>query len=203
MKFFLKSVLAGLCISIGGTAFLLSDSKAVGAVFFSIGLMMICFFGLNLYTGKICYSVNQNKEFNFRLPVIWVGNLVGTLIAGLIIPLTRISEKLCVAAAAAAEAKINDSLLSIFILAIFCGILIYFAVEGFSKYGGGSGSFITLIFGVSIFVFCGFEHCIANMFYVTAANAWSLKAIIMILVTTAGNTVGGILFPLILKIKEK
>lgn len=203
MKFFLKSVLAGLCISIGGTAFLLSDNKAVGAVFFSIGLMMICFFGLNLYTGKICYSVNQNKDFNFHLPVIWLGNLVGTLLAGLVFPLTRISEKLCAAAKSVSEAKVNDSLISIFILAILCGILIYFAVEGFSKYKGGAGSFITLIFGVSVFVFCGFEHCIANMFYITAANMWSLKAIIMILVTTAGNTVGGILFPLILKIKEK
>ncbi|MBR6025837.1 MAG: formate/nitrite transporter family protein, partial [Firmicutes bacterium] len=42
---------------------------------------------------------------------------------------------------------------------------------------------------------CGFEHCVANMYYITVAKAWGGKAIAFLIVNTIGNTVGGVLVP--------
>ncbi len=47
-----------------------------------------------------------------------------------------------------------------------------------------------------VFILCGFEHCVANMFYFSVAGCWSGKLLLRLLVMTLGNTVGGVLFPL-------
>ena len=102
-------------------------------------------------------------------------------------------------AAAMCEVKFSDSLLSVFILAIFCNILIYIAVEGFARHPHQIGKYLSLFFGVTIFILCGFEHCVANMYYISMANAWSAKALVFILVNTLGNAVGGLLIPVMRK----
>ena len=48
---------------------------------------------------------------------------------------------------------------------------------------------------VAIFILSGFEHCIANMYYFSAADAWSWKALGAIGVMTLGNSLGGMLLP--------
>ena len=50
--------------------------------------------------------------------------------------------------------------------------------------------------GVIVFILCGFEHCVANMFYFSAANMWSGKALLYMLVMTLGNACGGVIIPL-------
>ena len=92
--------------------------------------------------------------------------------------------------------KLDDSLLSIFILAIFCNILIYVAVDGYRNNPHEIGKYIALFFGVTVFIICGFEHCVANMFYISLARMWSAEALIFILVNSLGNAVGGVLLPL-------
>ena len=47
------------------------------------------------------------------------------------------------------------------------------------------------------FVLCGFEHCVANMFYFSVSGAWSEEALVRLLVMTLGNSAGGVLFPLV------
>ena len=74
---------------------------------------------------------------------------------------TRIGGNIRERAAALCQTKLSDSLASILILAFFCGILMYVAVEGFRS----GGNPLIVIFSVSVFILCGFEHCIANMFY--------------------------------------
>ena len=46
-----------------------------------------------------------------------------------------------------------------------------------------------------VFILCGYEHCVADMFYFSMAGAWSGAALLRLLVITAGNAVGGVLFP--------
>ena len=92
-----------------------------------------------------------------------------------------------------AQVKLGDSLISVFILAVFCNMLIYIAVEGFKSIPHDLGKYLALFFGVTVFILCGFEHCVANMFYLTVAKAWSGKAAIFIIVNSLGNAVGGIL----------
>lgn len=196
---FLSAILAGVCIALGGGAFLSLESKIAGAIAFTIGLFVICSYGFHLFTGKICYVLDNDGRFAAMLPVIWVGNLVGTWCVAFLEHQTRIGAALTERAAGMCAVKLSDSLLSVFILAIFCNILIYIAVEGFARHPHQIGKYLSLFFGVTIFILCGFEHCVANMYYISAANAWSVQALVFILVNTLGNAVGGLLIPVMRK----
>ena len=196
LKTFAYGVLAGICIAIGGTVFLSSDNKVVGAVFFTAGLFTICTFGFNLFTGKVCYVFQNGKDFGLGLPVIWLGNLVGTGLTAGCVSLTRnavIAER----AMALWQTKLGDSLWSLFFLGILCNIFIYVAVEGYNKNPHELGKYLSILFGVMVFILAGTEHCVADMFYLWMSGAWCGRAVVSLLVITAGNAVGGVLFPVI------
>ena len=53
---------------------------------------------------------------------------------------------------------------------------------------------LSLFFGVMVFIFCGTEHCVADMFYFWMAGLWSGRAILSVLVISLGNAAGGVLF---------
>lgn len=74
IKNFIKGIYAGIMIGIGGTIYLSMSSKVLGAIFFSIGLMMICIFNMNLYTGKIGYIINNKKSYLLELLLSLLGN---------------------------------------------------------------------------------------------------------------------------------
>lgn len=191
LKTFIGGVAAGVCIALGGAAFLSLESKAAGAVFFSVGLFAVCTFGLNLFTGKVCYLFENKPRYLIDLLLIWLGNLVGAAGSAELLRLTRLSAALGERAEKLCTAKLNDSPLSVFILAIFCNILIFIAVDGFKNNPHELGKYLAVIFGVAVFVICGFEHCVANMFYFSMAHAWSGKTIIYLLIMTLGNALGG------------
>ena len=197
IKVFLSGILAGVCIAIGGTVFLSLDNKIAGSLFFTAGLFTICTQGLHLFTGKVCYVFERNLDYAADLPFIWLGNLCGTWLTAQVEHWTRIGGNLTEKAAALCETKLGDSLVSILLLAILCNILIYIAVEGFGKNPHEPGKYLSLFFGVMVFILCGFEHCVANMYYFSAANMWSGKTVLYLLVMTLGNAIGGVLFPLI------
>ena len=83
----------------------------------------------------------------------------------------------------------------LFLLAVFCNMLIYIAVEGYNKNPHEVGKYLALFFGVVVFILSGFEHCVANMYYFSIAGMWSGKTLLYVLVMTAGNSVGGWVFP--------
>ena len=78
VRLFALAVLAGAAIGIGGIVFLSLENKIVGALMFTAGLYSICVHGLNLFTGKVGYAVEQPKSYIIDLVIIWVGNLAGT-----------------------------------------------------------------------------------------------------------------------------
>ena len=192
---FVDAVLAGICIGVGGTVFLSCENKVTGAVFFCFGLFAICTFGFNLFTGKVGYVFEQPLSYLGFVVIVWLGNLVGTGIVGYAIRMTRIAgitEK----AAALCETKLADSMGSIFILSVLCNILMFVAVDGFRNNPHETGKYLGIFLGVIVFILCGFEHCIANMFYFSAANLWSGKAVAYLMVMTVGNACGGVIIPL-------
>ena len=152
---------------------------------------MVCLNGLNLFTGKVGYAVEQPLSYILDLIVIWIGNFLGTGFVALTINLTRVSG-IKETAAKLSETKLNDSPISLFILGIFCGILMFVAVDGYKN----SSNPIILFTCVSVFILCGFEHCIADMFYFSISGSWNATAFIYILIITLGNSLGGILIPL-------
>lgn len=83
VRLFALAVLAGAAIGIGGIVFLSLENKIVGALMFTAGLYSICVHGLNLFTGKVGYAVEQPKSYIIDLVIIWVGNLAGTWLAAM------------------------------------------------------------------------------------------------------------------------
>ena len=199
---FLYAILAGICVSIGGLTYLSIENKVVGAVFFYIGLLAVCTNGYSLFTGKVAYVFERDKSFALDIPVIWLGNLVGSFLMGSLTRMTRLTG-VVERAVAVADTKLGDGLLSVFILAIFCNFLICVAVDGYARNPHELGKYLSMFFGVVCFVICGFEHCVANMFYFTAADAWSGKTMLWLLVMTLGNGVGGVVIPLSRKFWER
>lgn len=197
IKTLVYGILAGFCISLGGAIFLSLDNKIVGALLFTVGLFTIVTQGFNLFTGKVCYVFEKDGSYALDLLFIWIGNLIGCVIFGCLLLCTRVGAGLSEKAAGIVATKLSDGLLSIFLLAVFCNILIFIAVDGFNNGKHELGKYLALFFGIMVFILCGFEHCVANMFYFTVAKAWSGKAILYLIVMTLGNSVGGVIFPLI------
>lgn len=198
IKMFLLAIGAGLAISIGGTVYLSVDNKIIGSLLFAVGLYAIVLNGLFLYTGKVGYLVVQSDKIEYLglLAITWLGNLAGTWIGAVAVLNTRI-QGIRENAVGICETKLADEPLSIFLLAIFCGILMYIAVDGFKE----KENPLILFFCVSVFILSGFEHCIANMFYFSIAGAWSLKTIVYLIIMTLGNSLGGVLIPSLKKWK--
>ena len=67
-------------------------------------------------------------------------------------------------------------------------------VEGYKSNPHELGKYLSLFFGVMVFIFCGTEHCVADMFYFWMAGLWSGRAILSVLVISLGNAAGGVLF---------
>lgn len=193
---FLYAIIGGLCIGLGATAYLCTENAIFGSVLFTLGLFTICTMGFNLFTGKVSYILEKRPYRFIELPLIWLGNLVGTAGLALLLSLTRIGESLSERAAELCRIKLGDNPLSVFILAIFCNLLIFIAVDGFKNNPHPLGKYLGLFLGVIAFIFCSYEHCIANMFYFAAGGAWSINALLYLIIITVGNSVGGLLIPI-------
>ena len=198
LKKIINGVMAGIAIALGGGVFLSCDSKYVGAVLFAVALLCICIKGYSLYTGKICYIAdNPTKETFSVLLLGLLGNLIATVICGALLryAIPAMGEK----ALTICTAKLEQTFLSGLIRAAFCGILIYLAVDIFRQHKG----IIGILFCIPVFILSGYEHSIADMFYFAASGIVSLEAFGYIWTIILGNTIGGLLLPLLSKIGAK
>ncbi len=203
IEILIKSILAGIMIGIGGTIYLSLDDKIVGSILFAIGLFIIVVYSFNLYTGKIGYLINNfSKKYIRELIITLIGNFIGTLFVGFILKYTRIYTMISEKAKTLADIKLNDTLISILILSFFCGILMYLAVNTYKEVKD-IGKYLAVFLGVIVFILCGFEHCIANMYYFSVSSTWSLNTLLYLLVMILGNSLGGILIPLCNKVIKK
>ena len=197
LKEFIFAILAGIAISIGCVIFLSVPDKLAGSILFATGLLTILTFRLNLFTGKAPYICINKPKYVLFVFVIWLGNFAGALITSFLIKQTSIYTKIIERCTEIAIAKSNDNLISLLILGIFCGILMFIAVDTFSK---NNSSYITvlIIFCVSVFILSGFEHSVADMFYFLLALDYKIW-LVPLLVISAGNVIGGNIFCLLVK----
>lgn len=203
IEILIKSILAGIMIGIGGTIYLSLDNKTVGSILFAIGLFIIVVYSFNLYTGKIGYLINNfNKKYIRELIITLIGNFIGTFFVGFVLRYTRIYTSISDKAKGLVDIKLNDTLISILILSFFCGILMYLAVNTYKEVKD-IGKYLAVFLGVIVFILCGFEHCIANMYYFSVSSTWSLNTLLYLLVMILGNSLGGILIPLCNKVIKK
>jgi formate transporter len=187
------------CVALDGTV-----GKILGSVLFSVGLFLVCFAGVNLYTGKIGFAPEairaQGWRYVFDLLLMLGGNFVGASGSGALINLAFRADSsnkiLAVAQSIAANRScFGDSCqpwYKAFVMGIFCGMLVFLAVYVWKKSDNWFIKATGLILCVTTFVVTGTEHCIANMFYFGLAGAWNLGNFFDILIVIAGNSVGSL-----------
>ena len=207
LKVLLFGIFAGLAIGLGSLVYTIVSAflKTTGGLIFasalfSIGLILVCTLGLQLYTGKIGVIFDDReklKENAINLPIMLVGNAIGAFVLGVICHslfggVTVIAYRISVIA----ENKIDYSRHSVLLEGIFCGALVYIAVYFFKNLQNYAMKIIGIITAVTLFVFCGFQHCIANMFYF-AMNFdwihWEIDYLWNILLVILLNSVGALL----------
>lgn len=176
---FVLSIMSGLMIGFGGIVFLMCANRIVGATLFSFGLLTIICQGFALYTGRIGYFRTYGA---LSLLITIAGNFVGTFVMAKAFQLTRHTVDI----ATIVTPKLQDSSLSVFLLSIGCGAMMYLAVDSYRK----SKSWLFVILPIIIFILSGLEHSIANMFYISLADAWGWDALRITLIALVGNGVG-------------
>lgn len=210
MKNFLISYLSysfasGLLVSMGGVVYLSCDNKYIGAMLFGLGLYTIIQFGFYLFTGKVGYIVNKGVKYIPEVLLILFGNFIGTFVTAFLINQTRFGNAISEKAYNIMEGKLADSPLSAFILAIFCGMLMYIAVEN-ASISRKTHADISIISGtllaIMVFILSGFNHCIADMFYLFVSGNYKTEAIVYFVCVILGNSVGGMTLPVIRKLGE-
>ncbi len=196
-----KSVSAGVLITIGAVVKLMCENAVIGSVLFSIGLFFICYLNMNLYTGKIGFIDKSNMS---ECALTWVGNLIGCIFAAGIVRIAKPGLKDAVENVMIQ--KTSNGILSMSILSFFCGIIMFLAVKNYRTAKSDISKTAGIIFGVTVFLLCGFEHSIANMaysvLYIDSMNDF-LMCIKLVFVSTVFNSIGSIFMRFILSNKEK
>lgn len=202
---FLLGFLAGAAIALGGLLFTLLSAagyKVLGSFAFSIGLLLVCLFGFNLFTGKVGFVLEQDntKKYLLDLLIMYLGNFVGALAIGYMC-FGFFSQNASIVSAirgiSTAREITSDNWWITLLGGIGCGMLVYTAVYNFKKDWPIGVRVVVLMFAVFAFVYAGFQHCIANMFYISFANGWNGLTILNILIVTVGNIIGALILELI------
>ena len=202
IKKLIYSILAGVSISIGATIYLLCSNKIVGAFLFAVGILMVMEFKFLLYTGYVPTNRENQKitDYLINSTFVFFGNLIGGGLTALLLSLTRLKDSLYQATSSLCETKLNDNLLSIFILSIFCGIII----AGIVKATNLKKQVIYVAMMIATFILCGFEHVVANSFYFAfSLQLFTFKGLLFMLVCLTGNFVGGLICSFVKSPEEK
>ena len=192
------SIMAGMSISLGCIIYMICENKVVGAIAFTLGLFLVLTRGYHLFTGKIAYVVDNPPSYTLNMFLMWFGNAIGALITSALIKATKLNY-LQETALSITNGKLSQTMLSAFVMAVFCGFIIYWAVENFKTNPHETGKYIGMLIMIPIFILCGFEHCVANMFYFFFSDTYTLKMLLYLVIITLGNTVGSVVLRLLKK----
>lgn len=189
----IKSILAGFVIGIGGTVYLSCDNRYIGAFLFSIGLLLVLIYEFDLYTGKVPYMKLKRASVK-RVAVALIGNTIGAFITGIIFSFTNL--ELSQKAAALCNRKLSEGL-RVAVLAIMCNVLIFFAIDIWHKSEWNSDMKVALralmvVLCIMVFILCGFEHSIANIFYFSLGRVFNLDTLLYLIANIIFNGIGGI-----------
>ena len=184
------AILAGFLIGMGAIVNL-SVGGIYGALFFAFGLMTIVSFKYNLFTGKA--DLLATKEITvWELSKIWIGNFIGTFGCAFLIGITPIGCNIIDKANQIVLLRSSQSFITNVVLGIFCGLSMYIAVSGFKL----TNNYLFTFIPVALFILCGFNHCVADMFY-SALGATHWTHFLHLIPTTFGNILGCCFIPFI------
>lgn len=203
---FLNSIGAGAVLSLaaataviaGGPAAFPEWAALIKAIIFPIGLILIIMANLSLFTGNIysygaCVANGCNIWQALGLLIIsWFGNLIGSIWVAYGVRISIPGFDLH-ALEQVANTKILTPYPQLFVLAVFCNMLVCYAVS-MARRNTGVLKLFGIFFPIFLFVFFGFEHSIADMFYMLFTEEFSAHNYLSFLgIATAGNIIGGVL----------
>ena len=192
------SLAAATAVIAGGPAASPEWAALIKAVIFPIGLILIIMANLSLFTGNIysygaCVANGCNKWQALGLLVIsWFGNLIGSIWVAYGVRISIPGFDLH-ALENVANVKVLIPYPQLFVLAVFCNMLVCYAVS-MARRNTGVLKLFGIFFPIFLFVFFGFEHSIADMFYMLFVEKFSVQNYLAFLgIATAGNIIGGVL----------
>lgn len=183
------SIVAGMMIAIGGVIYL-TLSGLEGALLFSMGLLTILCLKLELFTGKAGLLATREITLG-KLFEIWIGNFIGTLVMALMLLLTPRGIELSNKAMEIVAVRLANGFFVNLIYGIFCGMLMFMAVKTWQFTNGNP---FYAMMPVGIFILCGFNHCIADMFYLHM-GCMDIFDYLVLIPTTIGNLAGTNIIP--------
>lgn len=238
VRLILLGILAGIFIACGASASSVAMhaignvglARLVGGAIFPVGLMMIIFVGGELFTGDCLMIMGcMHRKYSVLrmtrvLVIVFVSNFVGAVLLAALVSISGqynyTSGLLGAYAIKVAVGKLNLSFLSAFSSGILCNIFVCAAVLMASAAKDIGGKVWAIFFPIMAFVVSGYEHCVANMYYIPAAifasanETYSLTAMTEygytaaqleavnwssfltqnLIPVTLGNIIGGMLF---------
>lgn len=238
MHLILLGIFAGMFIACGASASSVAMhnipnvgvARLVAGAVFPIGLMMIVFVGGELFTGDCLMIMGlMHKRFNLLsmgkvLVLVWISNFVGSVIIAALVSASGqfhySGDMMGAFTIKVAVGKLSMDFGTAFISGILCNIFVCIAVLMAAAAKDVVGKIWAIVFPILAFVVSGYEHCVANMYYVpagifAAADAgyvqaaqtaygytaaqleslnWSSFFVNNLIPVTLGNIVGGMVF---------
>ena len=195
---FISGVMAGAYIALGAMTYLSIPDSTVGALFFATGIFLVFNF-CNMLVTRVCPLTAATREYGAGdIAVAWIGNGIGAALVATIGHFCRFEAKIADKLAPIAEGKLADTPLSLFIMGFFCAVFVSYAVLLGKKHAAGSFAQIFYVWLlITAFVFGGYDHIVANMYYL-AAYSWAFGADWLmigkvLLFVTLGNLAAGLL----------
>ena len=181
-----KSFFAGLMIALGAAGSSVAAhnvgnvglARLVAAVVFPVGLMMVIIMGAELFTGDCLLAIGlpekdiTAKDFVRTLILVYFGNFIGGIVvSGLIVMSGQLDYSGGLLGAYTIKVALGKVMLSpakAISSGILCNILVCAAVIMAVCAKDVTGKLLVSFFVILLFVTAGYEHCVANMYYITA-----------------------------------
>lgn len=185
-KMILLGMMAGAFIAFGGAASSVAAhgvadvglARSIAGAIFPVGLMLVVFTGSELFTGNslMIMAVIDKKitllKMIRNLVVVYFANFIGALIIDVLVFLSGQFDfsggGLGAYTIKVALAKTSIAPVTAVISGILCNILVCLAIVLAGTAKDSIGRIFGIFFPIAAFVVCGFEHCVANMFYIPA-----------------------------------
>ena len=173
-----RSLFAGLLIGLGAAGYL-ALGGIPGAVIFAFGLISVVLSGVPLYTGRAGVTTDIPGHV-----LIWLFNVIGCILIGLLV--MSLGGESVERAGTVVAGRLAQGPWRSFLRAVGCGLIIDIAVWLYRT----TKSVLPVIFGVPLFILCGFYHSIADVVYLVAAWKWDSAILWYYPIIVLGNYVG-------------
>ena len=212
-KMIILGIFAGMFIALAGVGATFGNvygNKIVGACIFTAGLAMVVVAGSELFTGNnlmIMALFNRKIKLTKLLKnwcLVFIGNFIGAIFVATVVVISGAFDQIPETVIATASAKVNLGFFEALLKGVLCNFLVCIAVWMAFSANTTGGKIAAVFFPIMLFVLCGFEHSVANMFYIPAGmltgaiynlSAPDITSFLLnnLLPVTIGNIIGGAL----------